>query len=132
MSGFKVEYDLTKPTGKRLRSVKVPRTADCGGPPMTELRDEQVYSVVMTDYLAGGGDGFSVIKLQKDRQLQGPLDTDIFKEYMKVMKPIGTKVEGRIRIVTSESLERSGVVRSRESLGLLLSLTLISFTSLSS
>ena len=99
---------------------------------MTELRDEQVYSVVMTDYLAGGGDGFSVIKLQKDRQLQGPLDTDIFKEYMKVMKPIGTKVEGRIRIVTSESLERSGVVRSRESLGLLLSLSLISFTSLSS
>ena len=70
---------------------------------MTELEDEEVYSVVMTDYLAGGGDGFDVIKDKKDRQLQGPLDTDIFKEYMKVKQPIETTVEGRIRIVTRES-----------------------------
>ena len=72
---------------------------------MTELVDAEVYSVVMTDYLAGGGDGFNVIKDKKDRQLQGPLDTDIFKEYMKVMQPIQTNVEGRIRIETSKHRE---------------------------
>ena len=76
---------------------------------MTELEDEEVYSVVMTDYLAGGGDGFNVIKDKKDRQLQGPLDTDIFKEYMKVKQPIETTVEGRIRIVTRESPVVGGV-----------------------
>ena len=39
----------------------------------------QVYSVIMTEYLAGGGDGFKVISEHKERQLQGPLDTDILK-----------------------------------------------------
>ena len=104
MSGFRLEYDLTRPTGERLRRVLVPCQADCAeAAEMTELEDEEVYSVVMTDYLAGGGDGFDVIKDKKDRQLQGPLDTDIFKEYMKVKQPIETTVEGRIRIVTRES-----------------------------
>ena len=111
MSGFKLEYDLTRTTGQRLRSVLVPCQADCGeGEEMRELVDEEVYSVVMTDYLAGGGDGFDVIKDKKDRQLQGPLDTDIFKEYMKVKQPIATTVEGRIRIVTSQHTESSAVV----------------------
>ena len=111
MSGFKLEYDLTRTTGQRLRSVLVPCQADCGeGEEMRELVDEEVYSVVMTDYLAGGGDGFNVIKDKKDRQLQGPLDTDIFKEYMKVKQPIATTVEGRIRIVTSQHTESSAVV----------------------
>ena len=106
MSGFRLEYDLTRPTGERLRSVRVPCQADCGqAAEMTELVDAEVYSVVMTDYLAGGGDGFNVIKDKKDRQLQGPLDTDIFKEYMKVMQPIQTNVEGRIRIETSKHRE---------------------------
>ena len=125
MSGFKLEYDLTKPTGKRLRTVKVPCQDDCDGGDMVELRDDEVYSVVMTDYLAGGGDGFSVIKNRKDRQLQGPLDTDIFKEYMKVMKPIVTKVEGRIGIKTSVSSE-SGEARAQ--VCLLLLLPLLTFT----
>lgn len=93
---------------------------------MRELVDEEVYSVVMTDYLAGGGDGFNVIKDKKDRQLQGPLDTDIFKEYMKVKQPIQTTVEGRIRIVTSQHTESSAVVVGGGGglLLLLLSLTL--------
>ena len=97
---------------------------------MSELVDAEVYSVVMTDYLAGGGDGFDVIKDKKDRQLQGPLDTDIFKEYMKVMQPIQTKVEGRIRIVTSKQRESpvvsgggGGVLWHHSLLLLLLSLT---------
>ena len=111
MSGFKLEYDLTRTTGQRLRSVLVPCQADCGeGEEMRELVDEEVYSVVMTDYLAGGGDGFNVIKDKKDRQLQGPLDTDIFKEYMKVKQPIATRVEGRIRIVTTSQHRDSSVV----------------------
>ena len=87
----------------------MPCQTDCGDGPeleeLVELEDDQVYSVVMTDYLAGGGDGFNVIKDKKDRQLQGPLDTDIFKEYMKVMQPIETTVEGRISIVTSKHRE---------------------------
>ena len=128
MSGFQLEYDLTKPTGQRLRSVKVPCRADCEGAETTELRDEEVYSVVMTDYLAGGGDGFNVIKHKKERQLQGPLDTDIFKEYMKVMKPIETKEEGRIRITTTSFLDSSAGANCEEGAVLLLLLSSLILT----
>ena len=34
------------------------------------VQDEEIYSVVMTNYLAGGGDGFNVIPTEKIRQLQ--------------------------------------------------------------
>ena len=134
MSGFQLEYDLTRSRGERLRRVLVPCQRDCGEEEeMRELQDEEVYSVVMTDYLAGGGDGFSVIKDRKDRQLQGPLDTDIFKEYMKVMRPIQTEVEGRIRIVTSQHGQSSevsgGGVHSQHILLLLLLLFLLHLSS---
>ena len=66
MSGFRLEYDLTRSTGERLRSVLVPCQTDCGeAQELVELVDHEVYSVVMTDYLAGGGDGFNVIKDKK-------------------------------------------------------------------
>ena len=51
MSGFRLEYDLTRPTGERLRSVLVPCQADCGeAAEMSELVDAEVYSVVRGVY----------------------------------------------------------------------------------
>ena len=66
----------------------------------TELEDEEVYSVIMTEYLAGGGDGFKVFSEHKERQLQGPLDTDILQEYLEAKSPVSLGVEDRISLVT--------------------------------
>ena len=63
------------------------------------LSDAEVYSVIMTEFLAGGGDGYHVISENKIRQLQGPLDTDILKEYLKKVSPIQSQVEDRIRFL---------------------------------
>lgn len=69
----------------------------------TELEDEKVYSVIMTEYLAGGGDGFKVFKEHKERQLQGPLDTEILQEYLQAKSPVSLGVEDRISLVTSNT-----------------------------
>lgn len=94
VSGFRVTFDLSRPEMKRLVLAEV-ACPDC---PMQwkPLHDEDLYSVVMTNYLAGGGDGFSIIPAEKIRQLQGPLDTDILKEYIRLRSPLRDQVEGRI------------------------------------
>ena len=69
-----------------------------------------MYSVIMTEYLAGGGDKYTMISEHKQRQLQGPLDTDILQEYLKMESPIKTQVEDRISLDTIHHQEYSGTV----------------------
>ena len=57
----------------------------------------------MTEYLANGGDGYSIIAENKERHLQGPLDTDILKEYIKAKSPLNNQVEERIFVKTTHS-----------------------------
>lgn len=94
VSGFRVTFDLSRPELTRLVLAEVV-CPDC---PMQwrPLQDDEVYSVVMTNYMAGGGDGFTIIPTDKIRQLQGPLDTDILKEYIGLRSPLRDQVEGRI------------------------------------
>lgn len=101
VSGFKLQFDLTRPTGERLVLAEVP-CAEC--PQLYEpLSDKKIYKVAMTEYLASGGDGYSIIAKNKERQLQGPLDTDILKEYIKARSPLSNHVEERINVKTIHS-----------------------------
>ncbi len=83
----------------------------------TELEDEEVYSVIMTEYLAGGGDGFKVFSEHKERQLQGPLDTEILQQYLQAKSPVSLGVEDRISLVTINTDDTmSGVSSGAETL----------------
>jgi len=99
VSGFRLHFDLMRPEMSRLVLAEV-ACPDC---PMQwePLQDSREYTVVVTNYLAGGGDGFSIIPQEAIRHLQGPLDTDILKEYIKLRSPLRNKVEGRIQVKTS-------------------------------
>jgi len=101
VSGFKLQFDLTRPKGGRLVLAEVP-CSDC---PLqyAPLADQDVYKIVMTEYLANGGDGYSIIAENKERHLQGPLDTDILKEYIKAKSPLNNQVEERIFVKTTHS-----------------------------
>ena len=104
VSGFRLRYDLTRPRGDRLLMARV-----LGGNGLyRDLVDTETYSVIMTEFLAGGGDGYSVISDNKLRQLQGPLDTDIIKEYLKHVSPIQSELEGRIQILDINDNSSSG------------------------
>ena len=88
------------------------------------MEDSVVYSVIMTEYLAGGGDKYTVISEHKERQLQGPLDTDILQEYLKMESPIKTQVEKRISLDTIHHQAYSGTRSLEMQFTLLLSLLL--------
>jgi len=101
VSGFKLQFDVSKPKGKRLVGVEV-ACGDClqGYEPIS---DKKIYKVSMTEYLANGGDGYSIIANNKERHLQGPLDTDILREYIKSRSPLNNHLEERIRVKTIHS-----------------------------
>lgn len=60
-TGFHVEFDLSKPSGSRVRSLDILCT-QCRVPQYEPVEDEAVYTVVLPSYMMTGGDGFSMIK----------------------------------------------------------------------
>ncbi|CAB1340385.1 unnamed protein product [Coregonus sp. 'balchen'] len=64
VSGFHVEYDMSRPPGERARSISVLCT-NCRVPVYEPLDDSRLYKVVLPSYLVEGGDGFSMIKEEK-------------------------------------------------------------------
>ena len=63
VSGFTLVFDVRRAAGSRLVSALL----DCGDCPggREPLRQGRTYRVVMTEYLAGGGDSFSMIAQNK-------------------------------------------------------------------
>lgn len=60
-TGFHVEFDLSRPSGHRVRSLGVLCTK-CRVPHYEPVEDETVYKVVLPSYMVKGGDGFSMIR----------------------------------------------------------------------
>ncbi|CAL8073312.1 unnamed protein product [Orchesella dallaii] len=101
VSGIKVIYDISKPNGSRVRSLKVLCKA-CREPMYVPLNDTEIYKVAVPTYIATGGDGFTILR---DRavahHLSGILDSDMLVEYLKYKSPVIQAVEGRVRFVDS-------------------------------
>lgn len=61
MIGLKVEYDVSKPPYQRITSLKA-RCGNCIVPRYFNVKDDENYGVLMSHYLAEGGDGFTMFK----------------------------------------------------------------------
>ncbi|KAF7246890.1 Snake venom 5'-nucleotidase [Varanus komodoensis] len=61
VSGIKVLYDLTQKPGSRVVSLKVLCT-DCRVPVYVPIQMEKTYKVLLPSFLAGGGDGYYMLK----------------------------------------------------------------------
>jgi len=89
VSGMTYEMDASKPAGSRILSVKV------AGKP---LDDSATYTLATNNYMANGGDGYTVLK--KAKVLIGPLDGNLMANdvmaYVRTKGDIAPKVEGRI------------------------------------
>ena len=59
-TGLHVVYDLSQPEGQRVKNIKV-KCADCEIPEFVDLEPSKIYKIVMSSFLATGGDGYSVI-----------------------------------------------------------------------
>lgn len=95
VSGFRVEYDLSQKPFSRLKSLQILCT-ECRVPRYEDVADERVYRVVMPSYIAGGGDGYSMIDADRLKHDSGDLDIAVVERYIREAKRVHPVVEGRI------------------------------------
>jgi 2',3'-cyclic-nucleotide 2'-phosphodiesterase (5'-nucleotidase family) len=104
ISGLKYSFDLSKPVGSRILGLTL-----TDGTPI--LADATVYTVACNEFIATGGDGFSVFLGGTDVYRPGISDLDAlvdFVQYKFGVPPANTpidpsvypKIEGRITNVT--------------------------------
>lgn len=100
-SGLRVEYDLHKPNGKRVVRA-LARCGECRVPIYEPIDPNKSYYVIITAFLATGGDGFKVLKHNyKSQQEMDITDTDMVREYLRRKSPVYPGVEGRIKFVNN-------------------------------
>lgn len=96
VSGLKYTFDLAQKAGSRVTDVQV-GTVAAGFKP---LDPAAVYKIVTNNFIAGGGDGFDVLKNAKGARLDTYLpDYSVMTEYFQFLKSADPKVEGRITIL---------------------------------
>ncbi|KYB29062.1 Apyrase-like Protein [Tribolium castaneum] len=83
VAGLKIVYNLTMPEGSRVTFLQV-RCRKCTVPVYEDLKDEEMYRVVLPSFLAEGGFGFTLFKKYfKNRQIGGR-DRDLFVRYVEI------------------------------------------------
>lgn len=69
--GFKVTFDVSKSAGARVSRLLIKEGSTRPFPAYAEVEDDQLYNIVMTNYLSEGGDGYSMIAEKKKHQIIG-------------------------------------------------------------
>ncbi|KAL2081870.1 hypothetical protein ACEWY4_021688 [Coilia grayii] len=122
VSGFQVEIDLTQPPYSRVTSISILCT-ECRVPHYEPVEDDKVYKVAMPSYIAGGGDGYSMLKEEKLKHDSGDLDIAVVERYIRESKRVNTAVEGRIKLFASMAVRGPSHTISLLFLSLLLALS---------
>lgn len=86
--GFSYRWDASRPRGRRVEAASIEISGE-------HLLPEKNYRVTVNSYLAGSGDGFSVLKEGTER-LTGPLDLDALVAYFRSHSPISPGPQNRI------------------------------------
>ena len=84
-------YDLTKRAGRRVRSVQV-RCYECLVPSYSALNEDQIYPVLLSNFLIEGGDGYSMFTEEKLSQERfSKLNLGAFCGHVSNRFPVGTR-----------------------------------------
>ncbi len=99
VAGIEYTFDASKPSGERIVSVTK------NGAPLDEAAK---YKVVINDFMAGGGDGYAMLKVlgegEKASDVKILKETvyylrDVMREYVAKQGSVAPKAEGRITIL---------------------------------
>ncbi|MCX7844558.1 MAG: 5'-nucleotidase C-terminal domain-containing protein [Candidatus Bipolaricaulota bacterium] len=91
VAGLRYTWDPARPAGSRILAVEV--LLDGAWRP---LDPKAVYRVATSNFLAGGGDGYTVFKEARNSWNLGFVDYEVLAEYIAAHSPVAPKVEGRI------------------------------------
>src|SRR5688572_7355126 len=100
VSGVRYVFDATLPAGARITSVTI------NGRP---LDDQKTYTLAVTDYVAGGGDGYEILKSAKVLipAAQGQFDSDVLQKAIATLRTIAPKIDGRIKRLDTPAGQKS-------------------------
>ncbi len=89
-SGLRIVYDPSRPKGRRIVELIANGQA---------LRDDASYRLATSNYLAGGGDGYAMLKgLPVLRPAEGsPLETEVLMDAMARAATIAPQLDGRLK-----------------------------------
>ncbi|VVC28331.1 Calcineurin-like phosphoesterase domain, ApaH type,Metallo-dependent phosphatase-like,5'- [Cinara cedri] len=125
VSGVKVDYDLTQSPGNRILSMWI-RCGNCAIPKYEPLALTANYTIIMNDYLAGGGDDYkSFQNIVKKTQILGIEDYNATATYMTAISPIMTGVDGRINFKIKDNVTPSSASTANYSQFLLTVFTIL-------
>lgn len=112
MSGVRVVYNVSQPVDRRVVEVRVLCT-DCEVPLYEPLRLLGEYKVIVTEFMAHGGDGFAL--LQRKRYFPHTLSVrQAVQQYIGQLVAVHPVIEERIRFVeTADELATTSAATSR-------------------
>ncbi|XP_050392707.1 snake venom 5'-nucleotidase isoform X2 [Patella vulgata] len=115
-SGLRVKYNVYKPVGQRVISVKV-QCIECDVPEFEDLNEDKVYSILIPAFVANGGDAYDVIVKNKMNHIEkGDLDATVFNKYLEKFSPIIQGLDGRIEFETENTEKRCPTNAAHKSL----------------
>jgi len=92
VSGMTYKFDPSRPEGERIVEILV------GGEPLVL---DKKYTLVTNDFMAEGGDGYTMFE-NKPFLAEGGLLSDVLIEHFEEVKEVEPKVEGRIVVYEPE------------------------------
>jgi 5'-nucleotidase len=103
VSGMRYVFDARRSPGARITKLTVNGKA---------LDDRKTYTLATTDYVAGGGDGYAMLK---DARLlipvaQGQFDSDVLQKAISLVRAIAPKTDGRITRLDKPAGKKSDCV----------------------
>jgi 2',3'-cyclic-nucleotide 2'-phosphodiesterase (5'-nucleotidase family) len=89
VSGLEIVYDSNKPVGNRVISLKHKNN---------NIDPNTLYTIALSDYLAKGGDGFTMLKKHQpsNSKQHNNLLSDVITHYIEEHKTIAPKIENRL------------------------------------
>jgi 2',3'-cyclic-nucleotide 2'-phosphodiesterase (5'-nucleotidase family) len=90
VSGIKVWWDITRPVASRLEAVTL-----ANGQP---IRDTDLYTVAVNDFMAAGGDGLAELTQGTSAENTGTLLRDAVASYLKKHPVVTAATDGRVTI----------------------------------
>lgn len=91
VGGMRFTWDSAAAVGKRIISVDIG-----SGTNFKPIDLNANYRLVVNNFIATGGDGYSVLNQGTNRLDTGFLDSDTMAEYIRAKSPVSPQLEGRI------------------------------------
>jgi 5'-nucleotidase/UDP-sugar diphosphatase len=94
VGGMRFSFDPKAAVGSRVKSVDVK-----SGTGYTPIDPAATYKIVVNNFIATGGDGYSVLTKGTGVLQTGFLDSDVLAEHVTANSPVNAAVEGRITVL---------------------------------